>query len=174
MIIPGGRWRGASASQVWKLPAGARGLPWLTPTMNFSISDGESSVPERGPGLFLGEWGARPRGSRVLVPVCGAGASPARWPVMLPIPPPTPELRTAWVRGLGSSRDDAGMPCRVPVPVLPSRREHLPSRKPSAPLRHGAGPFPLPTAEWLIPPLSGGLITGKIEALFPRPSQRAN
>lgn len=38
MIIPGGRWRGASASQVWKLPAGARGPPWLMPTMNFSIS----------------------------------------------------------------------------------------------------------------------------------------
>ena len=172
MIIPGGWWRGVSASQVWKLPAGAPGSPVAHADhellhLGAKPADGES-VPERGPGLSPGERGAKPRGSWVSSPRLQSRSVPSA--VAGDAAHPT----TPWLRGFGSSSDDAGMPCCVPVPAPPSRREPLPSRKPPAPLRHGAGPFPLPTAEWLIPPLSGGLITGKIEALFPRPSRRAN
>lgn len=146
MIIPGGQWRRASASQVWKLPAGAWGPRWLLATVNFSISkpgDGES-VPKWGPRLSPGgggDWGARPPGSRVSVPVCRAGVSPARWPVMLLIPPP----RSSGPRGLGASRDDARMPgmsrCQAGgILSLPASPRH----------RSGVGLDPSP-----FPPLNG-------------------
>lgn len=74
---------------------------------------------------------------------------------MLRIPEPIQELRSPWMHGLRSLQDacrSAGSPRQEGV---------LPSCKPPALLGHGARPFPLPTTEWLIPPLSGGLIMAK-------------
>lgn len=98
-------------------------------------ADGEN-VPAQGAGLSPGERRVRLLGNWVLVPVCRAGVSPAWWPVMLPSPQPIQELRTPWAPGLGSSRDDAGMPCmsrwRLPqaggnlcLPVSPQTRSGM-------------------------------------------------
>lgn len=169
MIILGGQWRGASTSQVWKLPAGAWGPPVAHVDCELLYlgmkPEDECSAPKQGLGLSLLEWGARLCRSCVAVPACRAGVSPAWWQMMFPIPSPSQELRTCV--GLASLRMVPG--CLVTAWCWLCRAEGnlFLSRSP----QHEAGPFPLPTTEWLILPLSGGLITSEIEALFPRPSR---